>query len=481
MKEKKMNSKVIFVGLLLAILLSPPIGSAAQGQVHSLSFLEAWQSALKQTPELLMSRARVAEAEAAFKTAHGSLFPQLQASYTGSGSDNALNVFGMKLTQRKATFNDFGAGQFNPLDPTSLFIAPENLNNPGWYDNYQGKLELQIPVFNGGKVRGYLEQARAYLGAAQQGDEMARQQLTLAVLKTYEGVRTANAFVGVAIKTVTAAEAYADLTDKLFARGVVSHNDQLRAQLNLSDVRLRMAEASAYLDKAYDQLRILVGLPDDSSPEVLDVLAVRMPQGTLQDLRLQLLETNPGLLAMGKKLDAVKAEVKIARADSLPHFNVVVSQEWNSPSVDSVGESASMIAGVLSWNLFDFGVRRGKVAQANARSVQQAAELQQARNQLRLQLDSAWRDVKLAAERVKVRELAIAQAEEAERLERLRYEKGVSTMTELLAVQAELDKARSDLVAARYQQIMQRAGLLLALGQLTPDAVSNVTPAGNPG
>lgn len=481
MKAKKKNWRIIVSVCLLAVLTISSVAAAAQTSIQKLSFVEAWQVAFKQTPEMLMSRARITEAEAAVKTASGYLLPKLQASYSGSGTDNALNVFGMKLTQGEATFNDFGAAQFNPSNPSSLFITPKNLNDPGWYDNYQSKLELQIPVYNGGKVRGYVKQARAYLEAARQGDEMARQQLILEVLQFYEGVRTAKAFVAVADKAVTAAESYADLTDKLFARGVVSHNDQLRAQLNLSDVSLRKTEANTHLAKAYDQLRILVGIPDDSSIDVVDTLDVRLPQEPLPELRRQMLENNPGLIALGKKLDAVQAEVNIARADFLPHFNVVISQEWNSPDLTLGGNSASMIAGVLSWNLFDFGVRRGNIAQANARSVQQVAELNQTRNNLRLQLEASWRDVELAAERVKVRELAITQAEEAERLERLRYEKGVSTMTELLAIQTELDKARSDLVAARYQQIMQRAGLLLALGRLTPDAISNVVTAGNPG
>jgi outer membrane protein TolC len=101
-----------------------------------------------------------------------------------------------------------------------------------------------------------------------------------------------------------------------------------------------------------------------------------------------------------------------------------------------------------------------------------------ARDQLLLQLDAAWRDAELATERVEVCVLSIQQAEEAERLELLRYQKGVSTMAELLQIQTQLDKARSDLVAANYQQIMQRAGVLLALGRLTPDAINSV-PAGN--
>lgn len=463
------------IAVLLVFFCWSGVSSAAAEPAQILRFVDVWQAAIEQTPAMLLSRAQIAEAEGAVQAARGHSLPTLQASYTGSGSDNGLNVFGMKLSQGNATFNDFGAGQFNPMDPTSLFIPPDNLNNPGWYHNYQSKLELQIPIYNGGKLRGYRDKAVAYLSAARRGDEMARQQLTLEVLKLYQGVQAAKAFVDVATKAVAAADAYAALTDKLYTRGVVSRSDLLRGQLYLSDVQLRQSEANAYLVKAYEQLRVLVGIADERRIEVVDHLMVNLPKGNLEELQQQMYADNPGLRAYAKKRDAAQADVEIARADYLPHFNVVLSRDWNSPDLELGGNSSDTIAGVLSWNLFDFGVRRGSVAQAAAQLSQQVAHYNQLRDQLRLQSSAAWQDVQLAAERVRVREFAIRQAEEAERLERLRYENGVATMTELLAVQASLDKARGDLVAAFYQQVLQRAGLLLALGQLTPDAISSKT------
>jgi outer membrane protein TolC len=49
-----------------------------------------------------------------------------------------------------------------------------------------------------------------------------------------------------------------------------------------------------------------------------------------------------------------------------------------------------------------------------------------------------------------------------------RYANGVATITELLAAQTQLDKARADVVRAQYELAIQRASLLLALGQLDP-------------
>jgi outer membrane protein TolC len=70
---------------------------------------------------------------------------------------------------------------------------------------------------------------------------------------------------------------------------------------------------------------------------------------------------------------------------------------------------------------------------------------------------------------VSARDLAVSQAEEAQRIVARRYENGVATIVELLAGQAQLDKARADVVAARYELKVQRASARLATGHLQAD------------
>ncbi|MEJ2059786.1 MAG: TolC family protein [Gammaproteobacteria bacterium] len=437
----------------------------AEPAARQLGFTEAVQMALQQTPEMMLARAKLTEARGGLKEARGHGLPSLTLSEAGMGSDNALNVFGMKLNQRQATFNDFGAGQFT--GPASLFVAPDNLNYPGYYRNYQTKLQLDVPIFNGGKILGYVQQAEAYVRAARKGDEMAHQQVILEVLKAYEGVRAAQAFVGVSQKAEQAAQSYVKTTNNLFNRGVVSKSEQLTAQLNLGDTQLKARQAQIQLGNTLTQLRILTGLSSDRPISVEAVMPPPMPQGSLDGVIKTALTNNPGIAALQAQLRAAQAGVTVARADYMPHFNMQLSREWNQETLGGgFHNQSNTVAGVLSWKLLDLGSRGGAYDQAQARRIQAEARLHEMRNKLTLQVDKAWRDAQLADERVQVKSLAVEQAEEAERLERLRYEKGISTLTNLLSAQAQLDKARADLIAAHYQQIMQRAGLQMAMGSL---------------
>jgi len=123
----------------------------------------------------------------------------------------------------------------------------------------------------------------------------------------------------------------------------------------------------------------------------------------------------------------------------------------------------------VSWQLFDGGVVSGAIQRAQAGRDEIAARLNQAENGIASQVADAWRRADEAQRRVMARELAVSQAGEAQRLVDKRYASGVTTITELLGAQAQLDKARADLVAARYDLKVQRANARLAIGRLQPD------------
>ena len=74
-----------------------------------------------------------------------------------------------------------------------------------------------------------------------------------------------------------------------------------------------------------------------------------------------------------------------------------------------------------------------------------------------------------AEQRLAARAEAVKEAEEAQRLTRLRYENGVTTLVDLLSTQTLLDRARADLVQARYDLSVSRGQVLQAAGLLEPE------------
>ncbi len=435
---------------------------------ETLGFERCAEIALGQNADMEISQAQIEQAQAAVRQAEANHMPKVNLSMTGTYTNDALNAFGLKLGQRKATFGDFGFSQINPTIPFSdqLNVAPDDLNHPGNVGNVNTRIEVLMPVYNGGMVASYVRQARAFTKAAQEGDAHARQQLLKQVLQAYQGVHAARAYVKVGEQAQVASEEYVRITERLMQQGMAVKSDVLTAKVHLEDVKVQMAQARNAEATALDQLHLLMGKPLDEPLDVGPTVMPRPLQGEMSELLAQARANHPALKAMRNQLDGAAANVDVARAGLLPQFNVMLRQDWNDKDLgfDSASYTA---AGVLSWNAFDAGGTSAAVDRAQAARIELMARLHQAEEGVQFQLKEAARKAREAEDRVTARELAVEQAEEALRLVRKRYENGLATIVELLAAQTQQDKANADLVSARYEQVVQRAEYKRAAGMLT--------------
>ena len=460
---KLFSYKPVLLHALMLLLSTAWSGYAA---AETLSFAECVNMALKQNPDLIGSQERVNQAKAGLRQAQGNRIPKLTASEDVVGTNDALSAFGLKLSERQATFNDFGAGQFGQ----GLGVAPSNLNYPGFVHNFDTRLEIQAPIYTGGLITGGIQQARAYVEAAQQGDLSARQHVIFQVLQAYEGVHAARAFVGVTQQAETAARSLLTMMNNMLKSGTVVKSDLLLAQVRLQDVQVQHLQAQNALDGALEQLHVLLGVPFEHPLDVGEWAEIKPIAAPIQTLRQTALENNPGILALRKQTQAETAKVDMARAAWMPQVGLMLRQDWNDAQM-GLGASSYTIGGSVSWVAFDGGVTHAKVDQAQASKNETQARLTQAEAGLAYQVDEAVRKANEAEKQLAEREAALSQIEEAVSLVNKRYANGLTTITEQLDAQAQLDKARADVVSARYALVVQRANLKLALGQLDPNAL----------
>jgi len=231
--------------------------SASSALADDMNLRQCVGLALSQNPELMASAARIEQANAAITQAQRSYLPKITTSITASRSNDPLNVFGMKLMQQGATFNDLGLGEYAGVGN----VAPKSLNHPGDYSNINTRVQAEMPLYTGGLIDSYVRQAQGYLAAAQSGDTAARQQLTFMVYQAFDGVSTAGAFADVAEQGVKAAESFVKTADNLVAQGVLVKSELLSAKVHLSNVKVQLEQARNQEAIANEQLKMLMGLP----------------------------------------------------------------------------------------------------------------------------------------------------------------------------------------------------------------------------
>lgn len=451
--------------LAAALALCMPMGYTSSVSAEVLDFNACVEKTLTQNPEIEVGLARIQQAESTFQQAKNSRMPQLNVSVTAARSDNALNAFGMKLQQRQATFGDFGLDQVDFNSPSLLTTQPKALNRPGAQNDIHSKVEMMLPIWNGGKISGYQNQAKAMIQAAQQGDMAVKQYLTFNVYQAYEGVFTARAFIEVATQAVKAAEAYVQTTENLVKQGVVVRSELLSAKVHLSEAQTALEQAKTKEQIALDSLRMLMDLPQDYEFDVQRRQDLTLPEGALAGWLDQASAHNPITNAKQNEFNAALEAVRVAKSDQYPSVNMMASYDWHSDklALDAGGYTVAVVA---SWKVFDFGVSKSGEDRARAQANEKQAAARSQVNQTRFAVLSAWRNYQVAQKEILARNLAVQQAEEAQRLIMKRYSNGISTLTELLVSQAQLDKARADLVKATYESNVQKAQVRLATGTL---------------
>ena len=445
--------------LAIFLIIAPSISWA-----QTYSFQQCVETTLSQNPAMAASGYRLQQAESALSESNAQRMPKITLAAQAVNSNDALNVFGMKLQQREASFNDFGFNEFNPASPDPT-TQPKDLNQPDAHSNFNTSLEVLIPVWNGGKISSYQDQAKAMIQAAQHGDEAVKQVLTFNVYKAFEGVHTAKAFVKVAEQALKASKAYVNTTENLLKQGVVVKSELLSAQVNLSQSLTSYEAAKTQKLIAKDNLRSLMNLDPNADFKVGERQNISLPADDLAELTSLSTSSNPAIKATREAARSSTAAIAASKAANYPSFNLMARGDTHDPSL-GFGSTSYTVAGVVSWKLTDFGVTSSKVDRAQALANEQKSTLRSKESQSRLEVLKSWRMLKVAESQFSSNKLAVSQAEEAQRLVLKRHKGGVATITEILASQAQLDKSRADLVRSQYEINLQKAKLRLATGSM---------------
>lgn len=461
-------TKTLMAALVAAGALSLPLAAQAQDRAPlRVDLQHAIGAALSQNPDIDIAKAQIKQAEAAVRQAEGYRLPQLKLSVTGSRSNDALSAFGIKLGQQDVNFQDFGpAIAADNAYPQNL----DTLNHPDAVNNVNTRIEVQMPLYTGGKLQSHADTARAYVRAAQSGDQVARQQLIKHVLVAYQGVHTARAYVTLAEEAKAAAEEYVRISESLHTQGMVVKSDVLSAKANLQDIKVKLTQAKNAEANALNQLALMMSRPLDAPLDVAEPVTPKLLTGSDAELRARARSQHPGLHALRNQVEGAGAQVKAARADKLPQVGVMLRQDWNDRTL-GFDASSYTVAGVLSWTAFDGKTTAAAIDRAEASRSELAARLRQAEEGIGYQVTEARRKALEAETAITAREAGVEQAAEAQRLIKKRYENGMATLIEVLTAQAQLDKARADLVAAHFELAVNRTELQRVVGVLTADAL----------
>lgn len=260
-------------------------------------------------------------------------------------------------------------------------------------------------------------------------------------------------------------------TSKRVEAGTVSAFEGLRAEVAVANARAPLIAAQNDYRLAIENLRLVLGVgyarttSAEAGPLIVGDLVVIPNEIQLQQALDSAKAKRPDLLRQAKIVAALEQGVTVARADYFPRVIANAGGEFRKGSTDKLADSMSGARGSLQvqGNVFDRATT-GRVAQTASQLEQ--ARLSSAESMLAAELEirRAFSEIEQASELSSAMRQTVAQAEEAVRLARARYEVGSAVQLDLLKSQVELTTARSSALRADHGYAVAAARLHAAMG-----------------
>jgi outer membrane protein len=446
--DDAMKDLVIYAGMLL-LLLAVVTATVYAGEPLTLD--HAVETALKNNPGLKAADSQVDAAQAGVVKSRSGFLPKVTFSETWSKTDNPMMALGTKLNQEIVTPMDF---------------APDAINNPDPISNYNTRLAVMQPVWNGGKEYLGLKQAGLAREAAVMDRNRTRQETVFNVVKAYYGLLLAKEYDRVAKQSLETSEANVKLAELRFKAGAVLQSDLLRAKVQLAEVREMAFRAGNSVKLAGANLNYAMGVPQGAEYDVEGALAVQEQQKDLDNMITEALSLRPDLVSMDRNRKNAETGIKQARTDYVPSLNLMGQVDWNSDKIAGNDAKSWAVMAVLQWNLFDGLVTTSRVREASANAERTRALEEQMRSGVQLQVRQAYYNLAASQERITATASSVQEAEEGLRTVQKRYEVGMTTFVDVLGAENALIRSRTNALQALYDNNIAAAELKLATGTL---------------
>jgi outer membrane protein len=431
-------------------------------------FLSASTIVAAQPPEQAPLRLTLAEAvRRGLETSHR----VAEVSARGEAADAAVGVRRAAMLPQIAAQG--GYMRTNHVEEFGVLLPTNQLRiiYPDVPDNYRARLDLQWPIYTGGRLDA-LERA-ARIDAAASADEIAaaRSDLRLEITRAYWALVTALESRRVVQEAVARAAAHLTDVRNQLAAGTVPPNEVFTVEAQESRQRMLAAQALATRDVAEAELGRLVGAAPGTPIEPADAPdPPAAPTSTLPELIDAARQQRPERNLLEKRARAAGERTHAASAGSRPVVAVAGGVDYARPNPRIFPREdtwrTSWDAGVnVYWPLFDGGRTRSELAEATAQGRALQERLADFDASLASEVRQRLREVEASRAAIDAAADAVRSAAEARRVLGDRFAAGVATATDVLDAQIALFQAELDRTQAIAGAHLADARLARALGR----------------
>jgi len=333
----------------------------------------------------------------------------------------------------------------------------------------QNGFGLEWLLLDNGQRELRIRQSSRTAEATRQNTRETLRRVLFQTARAYYEVLRRKELLQVADTAVRRAETLLEVAKAQAEVGAAPQKDVLQAEADLANARVQQIQARNALRLAETDLKRLIGweaqkpLPALTAP---DAPSSPDPALSVEQLWQRARLQRPDLRDAELRLQISRLGLDAARLNSLLRLQISARgfREYE-PNSRTQG-SLSIVA---SYPLFDGGLTRANLREAEASLQSAQFRLQQAERDAYAEVESALLSLREASERLEASKIAVAAAQRNFDAAQESLREGVGTIVEVLTAQLALITAETNLVQATYDAAVAELQLRVATGERLPE------------
>ena len=374
---------------------------------------------------------------------------QLQLKNMNSNFLPKLSAAGGYLYAAK----DFGA----ELMPS---VAAElNLNN-----TYTGGVQIEQPLFLGGKLFAARKMAQTGLSIAGLNKEKTESDIRFETEKAYWNVVKAKELQKVSQQFLQTVDELYRTVENYYNTGMASQNELLKVKVKINEAKLSLKRSENSVRLAKMSLCYLMGMPMNKDIDVINNLS----DIKVVDTNIHSVENRLEYKILSENIQLKNQEIKAVRSDFLPRVGLVAGYNYmngvklNGTKLISDDVFAVMVS--VKVPLFHWGEGMRKVKSAQIEKQMAIVQRDEFTEKMQLEVSQALNMLDESELEIKLTESAFNEATESLRESRKNYETGMETLVNYMDTQSIWQKSWAEFVSAKINYQIAKANYFKTTG-----------------
>jgi outer membrane protein len=353
----------------------------------------------------------------------------------------------------------------------TLQFGAKPLVLPDRADAYLGTFSLQELIFAGNKLKYAKESTSLQVKAAELDTEKDKDDLTLNIISTYYNLYKLDKGMMIADQNIDAVQSEIKQSKRLFDQGLITKNDLLRLQLQLSNIQITKSDIDKNQKIVNYNFNILLGLPEITTIKVNQSDSVSTSIGLLSNYVDSAFANRAEVKSSELRTQVAASRIKSIRANTSPTLSAGLNAYYINPS-GNIFPSASMfvapitVGATLSWNFATLWTNKNKIAEANIAKRESEIGQQVVTDQLKNEVNYNYQNYLAAVRKIDFLSASIDQATENNKIVQSKYQNSTASITDRIDADTLLFQSKLNMEIAKADAQLAYYNLLKVAGEL---------------